>query len=255
MRIIIAKDYNDLSKKSAHILAGQLISKPDSVLGLATGSTPIGTYKVLRQMFDEELISFKGVTTFNLDEYIGLDSSSDQSYSYFMNKELFDYVDMQPSKIHIPSGVSLDVEEECRQYERAIRQAGGIDLQLLGIGRNGHIGFNEPDLKFEASTHLVALDEDTIKANARFFNSQEEVPKQAISMGIKTIMHAKKIVLLASGEEKAETVYQMIFGDIHPELPASVLQIHPDVTVILDEAAASRLANVEGADQNYIFIE
>ncbi len=255
MRIIIAKNYEDLSKKSSHIIAGQLIMKPDSVIGLATGSTPIGTYKVLKQMYHDDLISFSGVTTFNLDEYIGLDEHSDQSYRYFMNKELFDEVDIKPERVHIPSGAAETILDECIHYEASIRKAGGIDLQLLGIGRNGHIGFNEPDLKFEASTHLVALDEDTIKANARFFNSEDEVPKMAISMGIKTIMHSRRILLLASGIEKAEMIYQMVYGDIHPELPASVLQIHPDVIVILDEAAASEILKHEAADQNYIHIE
>lgn len=255
MRIIIAKDYQDMSKKAAHILAGQLIMKPDSVLGLATGSTPIGTYQILRQMYQDGLISFSGVKTFNLDEYIGLDGSSDQSYQYFMNKELFNHVDIKPKQIQIPSGISEDIQAECANYENKIRAAGGIDLQLLGIGRNGHIGFNEPDLKFEASTHLVKLDQDTIEANSRFFDSIDEVPKEAISMGIKTIMHAKKILLLASGKEKADTIYEMVFGDIHPELPASVLQIHPDVTVIVDEAAAGRLVNHRGEHQHYIHIE
>ena len=255
MRIIIAKDYEDLSKKAAHIIAGQLIMKPDSVLGLATGSTPIGTYQYLKQMYADGLISFSRVTTFNLDEYVGLDVHSDQSYIHFMNEELFKFVDINRKNVHIPSGVTTDIQSECRQYEVDIREKGGIDLQLLGIGRNGHIGFNEPDLKFEASTHLVELDEDTIKANARFFTSEEEVPKTAISMGIKTIMHAKKIVLLASGKEKATTIYQMIYGDIHPELPASVLQIHPDVTVILDEGAASELLNHATSEENYIHIE
>lgn len=255
MRIIIAKDYQDMSKKAAHILAGQLIMKPDSVLGLATGSTPVGTYQMLRQMYDDGLISFSGVRTFNLDEYIGLDASSDQSYQYFMNKELFDHVDMLPEHIQIPSGTALDIQGECASYENKIKAAGGIDLQLLGIGRNGHIGFNEPDLKFEASTHLVKLDQDTIEANSRFFNSIDEVPKEAISMGIKTIMHAKKILLLASGKEKADTIYEMVFGDIHPELPASVLQIHPDVTVIVDESAAGRLVAHRGENQHYIHIE
>lgn len=255
MRIIIAKDYEDLSKKAAHIIAGQLIMKPDSVLGLATGSTPIGTYKYLKQMYADGLISFSSVTTFNLDEYVGLDATSDQSYRFFMEKELFSAVDIKSDHIFIPSGIAEDVAAECKAYEVAIRKAGGIDLQLLGIGRNGHIGFNEPDLKFEASTHLVKLDEDTLQANARFFDREEEVPKTAISMGIKTIMHAKKIILLASGVEKASTIYQMIYGDIHPELPASVLQIHPDVTVILDEGAAGELLKATPSEENYIHIE
>lgn len=241
MRIIIAKDYTEMSRKAAHIIAGQMIMKPEGVLGLATGSTPLGTYRVLVQMVQDGLISFNRTTTFNLDEYLGLDETSDQSYIWFMKKHLFSQVDLQDAQIHIPSGVSGDIEAECHAYEEAIRLAGGIDLQLLGIGRNGHIGFNEPDLKFEALTHLVELDEDTIQANARFFTSQMEVPRQAISMGIKTIMHAKKILLLASGAEKAKTLYDMVYGQIKPDLPASILQLHPDVTVIIDEAAARDL--------------
>ena len=241
MRIVIGKDYCELSKKAAHILASQIILKPDSVLGLATGATPIGTYRELVRMYGEGDLSFAEVVTFNLDEYYGLDKNDPQSYFYFMNTHLFNHVNIHPENIHIPHGKSPDIERECQRYEEEIKNAGGIDLQLLGIGRNGHIGFNEPDVKFEALTHLVTLDEDTIKANARFFNTIEAVPKQAISMGIKTIMHARKIVLLASGIEKASTIYSMIHEKITPELPASVLQLHPDVTVILDGEAASML--------------
>ncbi len=255
MRIVIAKDYQALSKKAAHIIAGQLIMKPDSVLGLATGSTPLGTYQTLVTMVEDGLASFSQAQTFNLDEYYGLGPQDPQSYYYFMQQNLFSRVDMRSNCIHIPDGLAGDVQMECLRYEEQIRRHGGIDLQLLGIGRNGHIGFNEPDLKFEAITHLVALDQDTIEANARFFDEPSQVPRQAISMGIKTIMHARKILLLASGKEKASTVYQMVYGDIRPELPASVLQIHPDVTIIVDEAAAEGLAQMRGTDTSYIRIE
>jgi glucosamine-6-phosphate deaminase len=241
MRIIIVKDYEELSKKAANILASQITLKPNSVLGLATGSTPVGTYRELIRIYKEGDISFSEVVTFNLDEYYGLDKENPQSYYYFMMDNLFKYTNMNISNIHIPDGRAKNIENECIEYENKIKRAGGIDMQLLGIGRNGHIGFNEPDVKFEAQTHLVTLDEDTIEANSRFFASMEEVPDQAISMGIKTIMHSRKILLLASGEEKAETIYSMINGKITPELPASVLQLHPDVIVLLDEKAACKL--------------
>ncbi len=239
MRIIIVKDYNELSKKAANIVASQMILKPNSVLGFATGSTPTGTYKELVRIYNEGNISFREIVTFNLDEYYGLDRANVQSYYYYMNENLFSKVDIDYANVHIPDGRAIDIEAECEDYEAGIKKAGGIDLQLLGIGRNGHIGFNEPDVKFEARTHLVELDEDTIKANSRFFSSEEEVPKTAISMGIKTIMHSRRIVLLASGEEKAEIIYSMVKGKITPELPASVLQLHPDVVVILDEKAGA----------------
>ena len=241
MRIVIAKDYDELSKKAANLLASQITLKPNSVLGLATGSTPVGAYNELVRIYKEGDINFTEVVTFNLDEYYGLDKENPQSYYYFMMENLFKHVNMNKRNIHIPNGRAKDIELECVEYENRIKQAGGIDLQLLGIGRNGHIGFNEPDVKFEAQTHLVTLDEDTIEANSRFFTALDEVPRKAISMGIKTIMHSRKIILLASGEEKAETINSMINGKITPELPASVLQLHPDVVVLLDEKAASRL--------------
>lgn len=241
MRIIKVKDYDELSRKAANIIGSQIILKPEGVIGLATGSTPIGTYKYLVKMYKEGIIDFENVTSFNLDEYLGLDEKSDQSYIYFMKENLFNKVNIKDININIPNGKSEDVEKECKEYEQRISTKGGVDLQLLGIGRNGHIGFNEPDVKFEAMTHLVHLDKDTIEANSRFFNSIEEVPKKAISMGIKTIMHAKKVVLLASGENKAQTIYDMIYGPITPELPASILQLHNDVTIIVDEAAGSLL--------------
>ena len=241
MRVIIVKDYGELSKKAAGILASQLILKPDSVLGLATGSTPVGTYAELVKLYKQGSVSFGDATTFNLDEYYGLDPSNTNSYIYFMNDNLFNHVDMNKNKINMPNGLAKDIQVECDSYEERIDAQGGIDMQLLGIGRNGHIGFNEPDIKFEATTHLVNLDDDTINANSRFFNNIEEVPKQAISMGIKTIMHSRKILLLACGEEKAQIVYDMIHGKITPELPASVLQLHPDVIVIADKEAGKFL--------------
>jgi glucosamine-6-phosphate deaminase len=241
MRIIIAKDYDELSKKTANLLASQITLKPNSVLGLATGSTPVGAYNELVRIYKEGDINFTEVVTFNLDEYYGLDKENPQSYYYFMMENLFKHVNINKHNIHIPNGRAKDIELECIEYENKIKQAGGIDLQLLGIGRNGHIGFNEPDVKFEAQTHLVTLDEDTIEANSRFFAALDEVPRKAISMGIKTIMHSRKIILLASGEEKAETINSMINGKITPELPASVLQLHPDVVVLLDEKAACKL--------------
>ena len=237
MRIIGVKDYNELSKKAANIIASQIILKPNSVLGLATGSTPMGTYRELVKLYHADSFSFSEVITFNLDEYYGLKASDEHSYYNFMKENLFKYTDIQSGNTHIPNGMAVDIAEECKKYENEIEMSGGIDLQLLGIGRNGHIGFNEPDIKFEAQTHLVDLDEDTIEANSRFFGSIDKVPKQAISMGIKTIMHSRKIVLLASGEEKANTIYEAIYGKITSTLPASVLQLHPDVTIIVDREA------------------
>ncbi|WP_031517855.1 glucosamine-6-phosphate deaminase [Desulfofalx alkaliphila] len=241
MQIDIVKDYDILSKKAAQIISAQIIQKPNSVLGLATGSTPIGTYRELVRMCKEGIISFADVVTFNLDEYYGLDEDDPQSYHYFMREYLFKEIDIKDANAHILDGKAADVEAECRRYENCIKEAGGIDLQLLGIGQNGHIGFNEPGENFEALTHLVNLHPDTIRANARFFNSIDEVPTQAITMGIKTIMRAKKIVLLANGESKAEAIYQTLKGKITPRVPASVLQLHPDITVIIDEAAAVKL--------------
>lgn len=241
MRVIIANDYQDLSKKAAAIIANQLWLKPESVLGLATGSTPVGTYEELIRLHKEEDLPFSKMTAFNLDEYYDLSPEHTQSYDYFMKDNLFNHVDVNPALLHIPSGLAADIQTECNAYEAKIKAAGGIDMQLLGIGRNGHIGFNEPDLKFEAKTHLVKLDQDTIDANARFFESADQVPRQAISMGIKTIMHARKVLLLASGASKQDAVYDMMFGLIHPEMPASCLQLHPNVIVIVDKDAAAKI--------------
>jgi len=242
MKIIVTKTYEELSRKAGNLFASQLILKPNSVIGLATGSSPVGMYQELIRIYNEGDIDFNEVVSFNLDEYIGLTPDNEQSYHYFMEKNLFSSINIRPENIHIPSGIAVDMEVAAKSYDKLIEDAGGIDIQILGIGNNGHIGFNEPDVKFEARTHIVELEQDTIEANARFFNSIEEVPTKAISMGIKNIMQSRKIVLIATGEGKAKAVQGMIEGPITPELPASVLQLHPDVTIILDEAAASLLS-------------
>ncbi|NLO86935.1 MAG: glucosamine-6-phosphate deaminase [Firmicutes bacterium] len=241
MRTIVVKDYVALSKCAAVIVAGQIMYKPDSVLGLPTGSTPEGTYKNLVDFYKEGLLDFSRVVTFNLDEYYGLGPQDKLSYHWYMHHHLFAHVNIDPKNVHIPNGLAEDVEAECRAYEEKIDRAGGIDLQLLGIGRNGHIGFNEPGTGFDTLTRMVRLTADTIAANARFFASPDQVPVQAISMGIKSIMKARRIVLLASGSGKAQAVRDMVLGAVTPEMPASVLQLHPDVTVIVDREAARLL--------------
>lgn len=241
MRVIQVKDYEEMSAYAAQYIMSQVLLKPKSVLGFATGSTPVGTYEKLWEHQAKGLVSFADCTSFNLDEYIGLPKSDPQSYYHFMCKHLFNHIDLNPSKIHIPNGMAVDIVAECKAYEQAIEDHDGIDLQLLGIGRNGHIGFNEPDVKFEALTHEVVLDEDTIAANARFFSSLEAVPRRAVSMGIKSIMHAHKILILASGKEKADAVARMVHGPVAPGLPASVLQLHPNVVLIVDEDAGRLL--------------
>lgn len=249
MRIIVANNYKEMSKKAADIVTSQLILKPDSVLGFATGSTPLGMYRYLVKSFQNGHIDFDKVKTFNLDEYYGLKKEDRQSYYSYMYENLFKHVNLNASQINIPNGMAEDIHKECFEYEKSINKYGGIDLQVLGIGRNGHIGFNEPDIKFEATTHMVILDEQTINDNSRFFSSIADVPKKAISMGIKTIMHTRKIVLLANGIEKAEAVYSAICGKITPRLPASVLQLHPDVIFIIDKEAASKL-DIECKDKD-----
>ena len=240
MKIIKAKDYNDMSRKAANIISAQVIMKPDCVLGLATGSTPIGTYKQLIEWYEKGDLDFGDVTTVNLDEYRGLTRENDQGYFYFMNHILFDYVNITPERTHLPNGMNPDADEECKRYEEVIRSTGGVDLQLLGLGHNGHIGFNEPGEAFETETHCVDLTERTIETNKRFFASIDDVPKQAYTMGIKTIMMAKKILIVVSGEDKAETVKNAFFGPVTPQVPASILQMHPDVTIVADEAALSK---------------
>lgn len=241
MKIIRAKDYNDMSRKAANIIMSQVILKPDSVLGLATGSSPIGTYERLVQSYQAGDVDFSDVTTVNLDEYFGLTADNDQSYSYFMHHNLFDHVNIDPARTNLPDGTEPDIEKECARYDALIASLGGTDLQLLGLGRNGHIGFNEPSDSFAAGTHCVELTESTIEANKRFFASADDVPRRAYTMGIGTIMRAKKILVVASGADKAEAVRAVCRGEIKPQVPGSVLQLHPDVIVIADEAAASLL--------------
>lgn len=241
MRVIIVKDYDEMSRRAAKIIAEQIRMKPDSVLGFATGSTPLGTYKELIRMHREEGLDFSRVVTFNLDEYYGLDHNHPQSYHYFMFENLFNHININPSNVHIPDGLAKDVKAFCKKYEEEIRKAGGIGLQLLGIGRDGHIAFNEPGSSLMGRTTLVALAEETIKDNARFFESEAEVPRLAITMGCGTIMEARKIILLANGEGKAEAIAATVEGPITAQITASILQMHPDVAVIVDEAAASKL--------------
>lgn len=241
MRIIVANDYEGMSKQAAILLSSQIIHEPKSVLGLATGDTPVGTYLQMVEFYNQGLLDFSHVVTFNLDEYYGLAPGDELSYHWYMQENLFSKININSENLHIPNGLAQDVAAECSNYESSIAQAGGIDLQLLGIGGNGHIGFNEPGSEFAGSTHLVDLDEDTIAANARFFDSPDQVPRQALSMGIKSIMGARKILLLANGAGKAQAVYDMAFGGITPQVPASVLQLHPDVTVIVDKEAGHLL--------------
>lgn len=241
IKIFIEKDYDEVSKKAAQLLAAQVTLNPKSVLGLATGSTPEKMYENLVQMYKNDVIDFEEVVTFNLDEYLNLDKNNDQSYAYYMDKHLFNHINVKRENIHIPSGIATDIDKTCREYDETIFNYGKIDLQILGIGANGHIGFNEPDVHFEAGTHLVKLDDKTIEANARFFDSIDDVPKQAISMGIRNIMQSKKVVLLATGESKIEAVIKMLFEEITPNLPASILQVHNDFTLIVDEVIGNEI--------------
>lgn len=241
MKIYKAKDYKDMSRKAANIISAQVIMKPNCVLGLATGSTPIGTYDQLVEWYNKGDLDFSEVTTVNLDEYKGLPRTNDQSYYYFMHQHLFDRVNIDPERTNVPNGMEPDAEKECGRYEALIRSLGGVDLQLLGLGHNGHIGFNEPGEAFEKETHCVDLTESTIEANKRFFASADDVPKQAYTMGIKTIMQAKKILIVVNGENKADIVERAFFGPVTPEVPASILQLHNDVTLVGDEAALAKI--------------
>lgn len=241
MEVIIAKDYEEMSKTAAGIIRRQIVGKPKSVLGLATGGTPIGTYKELVRMHKEEGLDFSKVITFNLDEYVGLPSWHEQSYHYFMWENLFKHVNISPGNVHIPAGIVPDFTAYCQWYEEEIKRAGGIDLQLLGIGGDGHIAFNEPGSSLASRTRVVTLFEQTIKDNARFFKSIDEVPKFAITMGVATILEAKKLLLVANGKKKAKVVAEFIEGAVSSMITASALQLHPDATVVLDEEAASEL--------------
>ena len=237
MKIYKAKDYKEMSRKAANIISAQVIMKPNCVLGLATGSTPIGTYDQLVEWYNKGDLDFSEVTTVNLDEYKGLPRTNDQSYYYFMHQHLFDRVNIDPERTNVPNGMEPDAEKECGRYEELIRSLGGVDLQLLGLGHNGHIGFNEPGEAFEKETHCVDLTESTIEANKRFFASADDVPKQAYTMGIKSIMQAKKIIIVVSGKDKADIVKKAFLGPVTPEVPASVLQLHNDVTLVGDKEA------------------
>lgn len=241
MKLIKAATYNEMSKIAANILAAQITLKPDSVLGLATGSSPIGLYKELVAKYNDGALDFSGISTVNLDEYKGITKDNDQSYYYFMNDNLFDHVNINKENTNIPDGMAADPEKECENYEALIKELGGVDLQLLGMGRNGHIGFNEPSDSFDKMTHIADLKESTIEANKRFFASADDVPKQAFSMGIGTIMSAKKIVVVVSGADKADALQKSVEGPVTPQVPGSILQFHPDVTIICDAEAASKL--------------
>lgn len=241
MRIYRTKDYDAMSRKAANIISAQIITKPNCVLGLATGSTPIGTYRQLVEWYNQGDLDFSEITTVNLDEYKGLPRHNDQSYFYFMNKHLFEKVNIDKSRTFLPDGTEADSDAACRNYNEIIHSVGGVDLQLLGLGHNGHIGFNEPGDVFEAETHCVDLTETTIKANQRFFASIDDVPRQAYTMGIKTIMQAKKVLVVISGKDKAAALKATCFGPITPQVQGSILQLHNDVTIVADEAALSEI--------------
>ncbi len=241
IRFVLTKDYDDMSRKAANIIGAQVVSKPDCVLGLATGSTPIGAYARLVEGYENGDLDFSKVTSVNLDEYRGLTHDNDQSYYYFMNYHLFSKVNIDTNNTYVPDGTIVDANEACQKYDEIVRNTGGVDLQLLGMGHNGHIGFNEPSDVFVKGTNCVNLAQSTIDANARFFASKEDVPTQAYTMGIQTIMNAKKILVVVSGEDKAPIVEKAFFGDVTPQVPASILQLHQDVIVVGDEAAFSKI--------------
>ena len=241
MRFIPCADYTAMSRQAANLISAQVIVKPNCVLGLATGSTPIGTYKQLIEWYNKGDLSFAQVRSVNLDEYKGLSGDHDQSYRYFMQNNLFNHVDIDVANTSVPNGMAEDANAECAAYDAHIRELGGIDLQLLGMGHNGHIGFNEPADEFVGPTHVVELAQSTIDANKRFFASEADVPRQALTMGMAAILQARSVVVVVSGEDKAEIVHKAFFGPITPRVPASLLQLHPNVTVVGDEAAFSVL--------------
>lgn len=243
MQIVKAKDYDDMSRKAANIISAQVIMKPDCVLGLATGSTPIGTYKQLIDWYTKGDLNFERVTSVNLDEYKGLGADSDQSYRYFMNTNLFDSINIRKERTFVPDGLEPDSDKACSMYNQIISDVGGIDLQLLGLGHNGHIGFNEPSDNFEKQTHCVDLTASTIEANTRFFEKAEDVPRQAYTMGIQTIMQARKVLVVVSGADKADILKKVVEGPITPQVPASILQLHNDVTIVADAAALAKIEN------------
>ena len=241
MKIYVTEDYQSMSRKAANILSAQVILNPTCVLGLATGSSPVGMYKQLIEWYKRGDVDFSEVRTVNLDEYVGLAPDHDQSYRYFMQSNFFDHINIKPENTNLPNGQAADLAAECKRYNQVIHSQGGIDMQLLGMGHNGHIGFNEPSDTFDLETHVVDLTERTIEANARFFATPNEVPRQALTMGIKTIMQARRILVVVSGEDKADIVKEAFSGPITPQVPASILQLHPYVTLVGDKAALSKL--------------
>lgn len=241
MVIHVYETQEQLDRAGAVLIAGQLLQKPESVLGLATGSSPLGIYRELESLSSDGIISFKLASAFNLDEYIGLPQGHIESYRSFMDRNLFSRVDINMANTHFPDTAAEDLDEASRDYDRQIDEAGGIDLQLLGIGTNGHIGFNEPADAFVDETHRVKLADETIMANSRFFDNIEDVPREAVSMGIGSITKARQIILIASGDAKADAIAAMVKGEVTPQLPASILQQHGNVVVLLDQSAASKL--------------
>ena len=242
MRIIPARDYAEMSEKAGRLFVAQVILKPDSVLGLATGSTPLGTYQFMIEKYREGKVSFAQCKTANLDEYQGLGPEDEASYHYFMWDKLFQHIDIQRENTHFPDGNAPDPKAECARYDKLLADLGPVDLQLLGIGHNGHIAFNEPGDSFIPNTHLVELDQSTIEANKRFFESEADVPRKALTMGLGSLLSARAALLLVSGKEKAEILRESLFGPITPKVPASILQFHPNLTVIADDAARSAFA-------------
>ena len=241
MEIIVCKDYKTLGERAALLFAAQVTEKPTSVFGFATGSSPISTYDYLAKLYEEGAVDFSKAVTYNLDEYYGMAPTEEQSYRKFMNDNLFSRINIKLENTHVLDGLTKDAEKECADYEKAIAAAGGIDMQLLGIGHDGHIGFNEPCDEFPVRTHLVQLTESTINANSRLFDSVDDVPREAYTMGIGTIMKARAILVVASGQDKAQIVRDAFFGPVTPQVPASILQLHPNVTVVVDAEAGSLL--------------
>lgn len=240
MKVIVTKDYHEMSKVASEIVSQVVLDNPHAVLGLATGSSPIGLYNNLIEMYEQGTLSFANVSTVNLDEYVGLNKDHPQSYAYFMRNILFDHIDIDLNNTHIPCGSAENLDEQCKQYSELLKNL-RQDIQVLGIGSNGHIGFNEPNTPFDSQTHVVQLAESTIKDNSRLFNSIDEVPTQAITMGIANIMNARKIIVVANGANKADAVQKMVEGQVSESCPASVLQRHSDVVLVCDELAAAKL--------------
>lgn len=241
VNILIFDTEEKVNKVGASIISNVVVAKPNAVLGLATGGTPVGIYKQLVEANKEGLLSFNDVTTYNLDEYVGIAGEHDQSYRYYMNENLFNHIDIDKQRTHVPNGEAADLELECSRYDAAIEAAGQLDIQLLGLGHNGHIGFNEPDDHQIGGTHVVELAQETRQANARYFASMDEVPSKAITMGVATILKAKTVLLVVKGQDKADIVKQALQGPITTQCPASLLQLHPNLIVLLDQAAGSKL--------------